>query len=61
MTPRPGDRVYVRGWRQDVRLLVKRLSRRRTRLGFPHWICTDAAGYSWVIPQIHMSSRPMDG
>lgn len=62
-TPRftPGDRVYVRGWRHDARLIVKRLyTKRRGNALFPHWLCTDAIGQLWIIPQIHMSTKQIN-
>lgn len=54
-----GDLTYVRSWSNDesARVIDGFIPRRRR---FPHYLIVDGTGKEWVVPQIHMSSKPLN-
>lgn len=51
-----GDQVWVRGWKDDHARIV---SRQITGNGWPHYRVIDEIGAEFIVPQIHISSRPI--
>lgn len=51
-----GDQVWVRGWNAEhARIISKRI----TSNGWPHYRVVDEIGAEYIVPQIHISSRPI--
>lgn len=53
---RIGDQIWVRGWNDDHARIVGRHSRGN---GWPHYVVADDIGAEFIVPQIHISSRPI--
>lgn len=53
-----GDLAYVRGWPVDesARVISGFFPQGRP---FPHYLVADGVGIEWIVPQIHMSDRPL--
>jgi hypothetical protein len=53
----PGDHVYIAGRPQEPAILTGKV--RRSRANWPHYYLVDADGHEWLVPQIHLSSSPI--
>jgi hypothetical protein len=53
----PGDHVYIAGHPQEPAILTGKV--RRSRANWPHYFVVDADGHEWLVPQIHLSSSPI--
>jgi hypothetical protein len=51
-----GDQVWVRGWNDESARII---SQQITRNGWPHYRVVDEIGAKFIVPQIHISSRPI--
>jgi len=53
----PGDRVFIAGHPQQPAVVTAALG--QGRAGWPHYFVVDFDGYEWRVPQIHLSSAPI--
>ena len=53
----PGDHVYIAGRPQEPAIITSRVQ--RSRANWPHYFVVDADGHEWLVPQIHLSSSPI--
>jgi hypothetical protein len=61
----PGDHVYICSpshhqeifHPQEPAIITSRVQ--RSRANWPHYFAVDADGHEWLVPQIHLSSSPI--
>jgi hypothetical protein len=53
----PGDHVYIAGRPQEPAIITSALG--RGAADWPHYYLVDADGHEWLVPQIHLSSSPI--
>jgi len=53
----PGDHVYIYGHPQEPAIITSAMG--RGAAGWPHYYLVDSDGHEWCIPQIHLSSAPI--
>jgi len=52
-----GDRVFIAGHPQQPAVVTAALG--QGRASWPHYFVVDFDGYEWRVPQIHLSSAPI--
>jgi hypothetical protein len=57
---KPGDRAYVRNWPPDQGVIIT-LRASHDFPYFPHYFAVDDKGKEWLISQLELSSKPING